>query len=132
MPRGLKLIGSLFAALALFLGACGDDEDLDTTTDTIGEAAEDAAEEVGDVANVAWASLRTNFERLVDAASTGDSEAREELLGHCRDTLQELREANDPGADRVGEFCDRIRDADDETAWDELRTEFEELDATFS
>ena len=129
MSRGLKFIGSALAATALFLGACGEGEDVDTTTDTIEQAAEDAAENAGDAANVAWASLRTNFERLVDSAATGDDEAREELLGHCRDTLQDLREANDPGADQVGEFCDKIRDADDETAWDELRTEFEELDA---
>lgn len=119
----------VLSAAFMFLAGCGDSDDsaqdnIDQIEDTVREGADDVAE----AADNAWASFRTNFERLVDKAATGDSEAQEELLQNCRDTLQDLREADDPDADRVGELCDKIRDADDDTAWDELRSEVEELD----
>ncbi|MBW3547287.1 MAG: hypothetical protein KY452_04000 [Actinobacteria bacterium] len=110
--------------MGLAFGACGDDETADRTADTVEDVAEDAA----DTAENAWASFRTGFERLVDEAATGDSEAQDQLLDQCRDTLEELRKADDPGADRVGQLCDNIRDADDETAWDDIRQEFEDID----
>lgn len=115
---------------ALFLGACGDDGDGDIDVDTeqveneAGEAADEVQEEVGD----AFATFRTGFERLVDKASTGDDEAQAELLEECRDALESLRQDDDPRADKVGELCDRIRDADDDGAWDEIREEIEAID----
>lgn len=114
---------------ALLLGACGDDDNGEDTADRVEDTVEDAAEDVAEAADDAWATFRTGFERLVDEAVTGDSEAQEELLDECRDALEGLRKADDPTADEVGELCDHIRDADDETAWDELRAKFEELDA---
>lgn len=123
--RVLLVLGVAF----MFLAGCGDNDDsARDTSDRIEDTVQEGAEDLAKAADDAWASFRTNFERLVDEAATGDSEAQEELLDRCRDALQELREADDPDADRVGELCDQIRDADDETAWDELRAEFEELD----
>ena len=119
-------IGSL-AAVALVFSGCSDD-DAAETADRVEDTARDAAEDIGEAAEDAWASFRTGAERLVDEAATGDNEARDELLDECRDTLEEMRQDDDPEADRVGELCDDIRDADDETAWDEIRQEIEEID----
>ncbi|HUF31896.1 MAG TPA: hypothetical protein VMN58_01655 [Acidimicrobiales bacterium] len=124
MRNLLRTLLTLMLALGLLAG-CGDDGDgdADVTTDDL----EDVGDDLRDVANDAWASLRTNAERLIDKAATGDDEARDELLAQCRDSLQELRKAEDPGADRLQSLCDEIRDADDDTAWDEVRREIEEM-----
>lgn len=125
MAHTPKTLAISIAALGLAFGACGDGDTADRTADTVENVAEDASE----TAENAWASLRTEFEELVDEAATGDSEAQDQLLERCRETLEELRKADDPGAERVGQLCDNIRDADDQTAWDELRQDFEEIDA---
>ncbi|MBW3627488.1 MAG: hypothetical protein KY412_07750, partial [Actinobacteria bacterium] len=117
MAHTPKTLAISIAALGLAFGACGDGDAADRTADTVENVAEDAS----DTAENAWASLRTEFEELVDEAATGDSEAQDQLLERCRETLEELRKADDPGAERVGQLCDNIRDADDQTAWDELR-----------
>lgn len=124
MTNHRRVLGSACVAVALLLAGCGDD-DVEDASNTAEEVAGDAAETAGD----AWASFRTQFERLVDKASTGDNEAQEELLDRCRDSLQELRKDNDPKADRVDALCNKIRDADDGTAWDELRNEVKELNS---
>lgn len=124
MTKHWRTLASACAAVGLLQGACGDD-DVEDATETAEEVAGDAAESAGD----AWATFRTQFERLVDKASTGDSEAQEELLDRCRDSLQELRKDNDPKAERVGALCDKIRDADDGTAWDELRNEVKDINS---
>lgn len=90
--------------------------------------AEDVAQGAADTADDVWANLRTESEELVDEVATGNSEAQEQLLERCRETLEELRKAEDPGAERVGQLCDNIRDADDETAWDDIRQEFGDID----
>lgn len=127
MTRTWRILGSILAVfgLGLVLVGCGDDDDGGETADTI----EDVGEDVQETANDAWASFRTNAERLIDEAQTGDNEAQDELLDECRDTLQDLREADDPSADRLQSLCDDIRDADDDTAWDELRDEIEEIES---
>lgn len=123
MRRARRTSAAVIAG-ALLLGACAGDDTPDVDTDRVEDAAGEAREEAQD----AWASFRTGFERLVDEASTGDSAARDELLNQCRDTLEKLRKAEDPRADKVGELCDRIRDADDETKWNEIRQEIDEID----
>jgi hypothetical protein len=118
----MRRIWHLLVVACLGLGtlaACGDD---DTE-----ERVDDAAEDLGEAAGNAWASFRTNWERLIDQASTGDTEAQDELLGECRDLLQDLREDDDPAADGVQSFCDSIRDADDDADWDATRETFEQL-----
>lgn len=123
-----RVLLPLLGACLLVLAGCGDD-DAEDTAEEVEDTAADVAEDVADAAEAAWIELRTDFERLVDEAATGDNGAQEELLDRCRDTLEELRSADDPATDRVGDLCDQIRDADDESAWDELRSEFEEIDA---
>jgi hypothetical protein len=124
MARLRKTLTASSIALALALGACGDDDTADRTADTV----EDAAEQVGENVEDAWASFRTDFERLVDDAATGDNAAQDQLLDECRDTLEELRQADDPATERVGQLCDNIREADDQTAWDTIRQDIEEID----
>lgn len=123
-----RVAAGLFA-VALLLGGCGDDgEDVDVDTEQVENEIGDAAGDVREETLDAWATFRTGFERLVDKASTGDSEAQTELLDQCRDTLEVLRQDDDPRAEQVGELCDQIRDADGETAWDEVREEVESID----
>lgn len=126
-----RRVSAALVAGALFLGGCSDDGDVDVDNvdteqieDEVGDAADDVREETVD----AWATFRTGFERLVDEASTGDDDAQTELLDECRDVLEELRQDDDPRADQVGELCDKIRDADDESAWDEVREEVDAID----
>lgn len=116
-----RRIASACFAATLMLGACGGDDEV--TSDEVEDAVGDAREETED----AFASFRTGFERLVDKASTGDNEAQEELLNLCRDTLEDLRQADDSRSDEVGELCDEIRDADDQTAWDSIRQKIDDI-----
>lgn len=128
--RYIRYCFALVAACALSLAACGDD-DVDEATDQAERAAERVADEAGDARESAedgLATLRTAFERLVDEASSGDDEAREKLLDDCRDNLEDLRQADDPRAERVGALCERIRSADDGNAWKEIKEEFAQID----
>lgn len=113
--------------LGLTLVGCDDaDVETDATRDTIEEVGETASER----AQEAFASLRTDSERLVDEIQTTNApQAKEDLLERCRDVLERLREAESEAADRVGEICDRIRDADVEDAevWDTIRDEIDEV-----
>ena len=116
-------------AATFALGACGDDD-----VDSAAQRAEDAAERVKDEAaeakedaEDAFATFRTGYERLIDEASSGDNEAHEKLLDECRDTLEEMRQNDDPRAEQMGALCQQIRDADNGTAWEEIREEYDEL-----
>ena len=120
---------AVLLAAALAAGACGDD-DLDEAAERADDAAERVKDEAGEAkerAEDALATFRTGFERLVDEASSGDDEAQEELLDECRDTLEELRQNNDPRAEQMGALCQKIRDADDGNAWQEIREEYDEF-----
>lgn len=110
----------------VFAGCDAGDVDTDATRDTIEEAGESASE----TAEEAFASLRTDAERLVDEIQANEApQAKEDLLERCRDVLESLREAESESADRVGEICDRIRDADvqDAEVWDTIRQEIDEV-----
>jgi chromosome segregation ATPase len=111
-------------AFAALMAACGEDEA--EVTETV-EGIEDA-DDARQAADEAWASFRTDFERLGDELAT-DEDAQQELADACRDALEELRQADDPRADQLEAVCDNIRDADVEAEWDALREEFEQLDA---
>lgn len=126
MERLLRLMAVI--ALVTALGACGDDD-----ADDLAREAEETAEEAGEAVQDAWASLRTDAERLVDEIQTrNDPEAKEQLLDRCRDTLEELRQAESPESDRVAAMCDRIQDTDvnDRDAWSDVEREISELDPT--
>ncbi|MGH9151603.1 MAG: hypothetical protein ACRD03_04155 [Acidimicrobiales bacterium] len=126
MERLFRLMAVI--TLVAALGACGDDD-----ADDVAREAEETAQEVGQAAQDARASLRTDAERLVDEIQTrNDPEAKQELLDRCRDTLEELRQAESPDAERVAATCDRIQDADvnDRDAWSDVEREISELDPT--
>jgi hypothetical protein len=115
----------VLVTLGALLPACGTN-DVDDVTDAI-EDIEDA-DDARQAADVAWASFRTDFERLADEAAT-DEEAQRELAEACRDALAELREADDSRADQLESLCDDIRDADVEAEWEALQEEIERFDA---
>lgn len=114
-------------ALGTLFAACGDnDVDTEATRDTVEEAGRDAREE----AENAFASLRTDAERLLDEFQTRNApQAKEQLLEQCRDALERLRRAESQNVDRVEALCDRIRDTDpsNSSVWREIRDEINRL-----
>ncbi len=116
-------------ALATLLVACGDnDADTEATRDTVEDATRDARGE----AENAFATLRTNGERLLDQIQTRNApEAKQQLLDQCRDVLERLRRANSDQAGRVEALCNRIRDTDpaNAAAWREVKAEIDRLRA---
>jgi hypothetical protein len=126
MRRTARAAGTLLLASALAVGACGDD-DVDSAAQRAEEGAERVKDEAAEGAEDAFATFRTGFERLIDEASSGDSESKERLLDECRDSLERLRKDNDPRADRVGALCEKIRNTDDGNTWKEIREEYDQL-----
>jgi hypothetical protein len=124
MRRVLTTLIALVMGGALLVGCGNDDADVEETTDDVTDDIEEGARD-------AWASLRTGWERVIDDVATGDVDAQVELLEECRDTLQDLREAGDESADDVQSLCDAIRDADEDTDWDAIRAQYDELDARY-
>ena len=113
-------------ALGTLFVACGDDADTQATEDTVAEATRDAREETEN----AFATLRTEGERLLDEFQTRNApEAKQKLLDQCRDVLERLRKANSDQVDRVDSLCNRIRDTDPSNAsvWREVRDEIAKL-----
>ena len=132
-----RLIPRLLAA-ALFAGAvagvaCSDDGTVDT--DRVADQAKTSATQVRQEVQNTWASLRTDGNRLIDdVQARKDPDAKKQLLDRCRDTQEQFRKNDDSAnADRVGSFCDRVRDADPNAqgAWNEIKSEFQKLDEQF-
>ncbi|MDQ4089738.1 MAG: hypothetical protein M3163_05490 [Actinomycetota bacterium] len=121
---GLAVI--VIALGALFV-ACGDnDVDTEATQDTVEDATRDARQETEN----AFATLRTEAERLVDEFQTRNApEAKQRLLEQCRDVLERLRRADSDQVGRVESLCSRIRDTDPTNAslWREVRDEITKL-----
>ena len=113
-------------ALGTLFVACGDDADTEATQDTVAEATRNAREE----AENAFASLRTEAEKLMDEFQTRNApQAKEKLLEECRKVLERLRKANSDQAGRVDALCNRVRDPDPSNAsvWREVRDEIAKL-----
>lgn len=113
-------------ALGMLFVACGDDPDTQATQDTVEDATRDAREE----AENAFATLRTEAERLMDEFQTRNApEVKQQLLDKCRDALEELRKANSDQAGRVDSLCNRIRETDPSNAsvWREVKDEITKL-----
>ena len=114
-------------ALGTLFAACGDnDVDTEATQDTVETATRDAREETEN----AFATLRTEAERLVDEFQTRNApEAKQRLLDQCRDARERLRRANSDQVGRVDSLCNRIRDTDPSNAslWREVRDEISKL-----
>ncbi|MDQ4098713.1 MAG: hypothetical protein M3144_12715, partial [Actinomycetota bacterium] len=106
-----------------------EDEARETAT-SLGEEAREAAGDVRAAAGQAWASLRTDSERIVDQIQTrNDPNAKQELLDRCRDSLEKLRRSNSNSADRVEQLCTRIRNTDVNAreTWNDVRREINEI-----
>jgi nucleotidyltransferase/DNA polymerase involved in DNA repair len=124
---GRQALVMITIALAALLTGCGDNgADTEATGDTVEEAATDARQEAED----AFASLRTDAERLIDELQTRNApEIKQQLLDRCRDALQRLRQAGSDQTDRVDDLCNRIREVDpnDDAMWSEVRQQLMEL-----
>lgn len=118
---GRRALVAALAVLATLFVACGDDGvDTEATPDTVEERAREARQE----AENAFASWRTDAERLLDEIRTqGAPEVKQTMLDRCRDALENLRQADSPNADRVDELCNRIQatDVKDAAAWQQVR-----------
>ena len=124
--RGRSAVVLITIALGMLFVACGDDADTQATQDTVEDATRDAREE----AENAFATLRTEGERLLDEFQTRNApEAKQKLLDQCRDVLERLRKANSDQAGRVDSLCNRIRETDPNNAsvWREVREEIAKL-----
>jgi hypothetical protein len=129
IPR--LLAGTLVVAAVVGV-ACTDDGGVDT--DRARDEAQQTRQEVTEEAKDAWASLRTDGERLIDEIQTrNDPDAKQRLLNQCRDVLEQMRKNDAANADRVDQFCNRVRETDPNarSAWNEIKAEFEELDERF-
>ncbi len=126
-------VSVLLAAATLLFAGCGDDGDNQTTVDNVEQETEQAADEARDAAQNAWASVRTDAERLVDQIRTQDApRLKEQLLDRCRDTLERLRQAESERAGEVDRLCDRIRNTDvtSTDAWNDIKREIDQLEPT--
>ena len=124
--RGRRAVVLITIALGMLFVACGDDVDTEATQDTVEDATRDAREE----AENAFATLRTEGERLLDEFQTRNApQAKEKLLEQCRDVLERLRKADSDQAGRVDSLCNRIRETDpsDASVWREVREEIAKL-----
>ena len=127
-----RLLAGVLLASSVVGTACSEDADLDTekAKDNANQAAQTIRRETRD----AWATLRTDGERLVDQVQTrNDPEAQKQLLEKCRDTVEQMRKNDQPNSDRVNQFCDKVRDTDvkDTNAWNQLKAQFKELNDRF-
>lgn len=127
-----RAVATWLLMATLVLVGCSEDTEREAreTATSLREEAEEATRDVREAAQDAWASLRTDGERLVDEVRTRDDPAAQQrLLEECRDTLERLRRAESPGAGRVDELCNRIRNTDvhDDSAWDDIKRELQRL-----
>lgn len=123
-----RLLAMVLLAGAVIGAAC--EGESNGTAEQAQDRASTTASDLRERAADAWAGLRTDGERLIDDVQTrNDPEAKDQLLDHCRDAEEQLREADSANADRVNEFCDRVRDTDvdDSDAWQRIKAEFDQL-----
>lgn len=124
-----------FALLALALGmaviaACTSDDQ-----EQVQSAASTAAGEAKTQVKDAWASMRTDGERMIDAVQTrNDPAVKQDLLDSCRNTLEKMRKADNASADKVDALCTKIRDTDpkDSNAWAGIKDQWKQLNTQFA
>ncbi len=127
---GYRRILTVMLVGALTFTACGDD-DGGTATDAVEQQTEEAARDARAAAQDAWASLRTDAERLLDEIRTQDApRVKEELLERCRDVLERLRRAESDATQRVEQLCSRIQETDvaNADAWSDIKRQIDQLD----
>lgn len=125
--RGRGAMVSIALTLGMLFVACGDnDVDTQATQDTV----EDATRDVREEAENAFATLRTEAEKLMDEFQTRNApQAKEKLLEQCREVLERLRKADSDQTGRVDSLCNRIRETDPTNAavWREVKDEIAKL-----
>lgn len=118
----------MVAIAALSFVGCGDDGESAGTG--VEQQTEEAASDARAAARDAWASVRTDAERLIDEIRTQDApRLKEQLLDRCRDALERLRESGSDRADEVDRLCNRVRDTDvtNTDSWTDIRQEIDQL-----
>jgi hypothetical protein len=127
--RGVALALVLLAAVVTGCSEETEDDARETAT-SLEQEAREAAGDLRKAAGDAWASLRTDSERIVDQIQTrNDPNAKQQLLDKCRDSLEKLRRANSNSAERVDQLCSRIRNTDVNAreAWNDVKREINEI-----
>ena len=112
--------------LGMAIAAACSESEVDQAQDTAKSTSKDIQQQTKD----AWASFRTDSDRLVDQVQTkNDPEAKKQLLDRCRNSVEQMRKANSTNADQVDKFCDQIRDADvnNKDAWNNVKSRLNEL-----
>lgn len=112
--------------------ACSDDGtvDKDKAKDTASQTAGQVKKETRD----AWATLRTDGDKLIDQVQTrNDPEAKKQLLDRCRNTVESMRKSDQPNADQVNKLCDKIRDTEpsSQSAWTEIKNQYNDLNKKY-
>ena len=123
-----RLLAAALVALSVVGIACSDDGTVDT------DKARDQAQSIRKETRDAWASMRTDGDRLVDQIQTrNDASAKQQLLDNCRKSVEEMRKNDAPNADQVNKFCDKVRDTDvsNRSGWDDVKNQFRELNTRF-
>jgi hypothetical protein len=131
-----RILPRLAVALLLIasVGAIACDEESEATADRANETVKETTKNLTEDTRQAWASLRVDTERLLDQAQTrNDPDAKQRVLSQCRDLEEKLRKQDAPNADRVNEFCDKVRTTDptNTSAWDDLKQRFNDLSTRF-
>jgi len=131
-----RILPRLAVAILLVasIGAVACDEESDATADRANTTVKETAKKLTEDTRTAWAGLRVDTERLLDQAQTrNDPEAKQRVLTECRDVEERMRKEDAPNADRVNEFCDKVRttDPNNTSAWDDLKKRFTELNNRF-
>ena len=122
----------LLATMVLVISAACDndsEQDVRNAGENVQDSASTAGQNLQEAARNAWASLRTDSDRLIDRIQTnGDSEAKQQLLDKCRDTVEQLRKGQSSSADQVNALCNDIRDRNPgDAGWDSIRNRFNDL-----
>jgi hypothetical protein len=112
----LALLPALMLAVALVAAGCEEDARGDVDSPEAREQGRATLEE-----------LRTELDRGITP------ERKERLVARCVEALERLRDADDPQADRLADFCDSLEDTNLNTpaAWEDIRARLDELIARF-
>ena len=132
MGRFLRVLSVVLLVGSVAAAGCSNDTTVDTekAKDQANRATEQITKETRD----AWASLRTDGDRLADQVQTRkDPEAKQQLLAKCRDSAEQMRKNDQGNCDRVNTLYDRIRDADPNCigAWNDIKNQLKDLNTRF-
>jgi len=127
-----RLVAGVLLITSVVGVGCSDDGTVDT--DKAKDQANQASQSIKKETRDAWATMRTDGNRLVDQVQTrNDPEAQRQLLENCRKSVEQMRKNDAPNSDQVNRLCDRIRDTDvkNSNAWNEIKTQFNDLNTRF-